>query len=114
VINAKAGEAIQAGDVLYIASAGIVRKADATNPLKATVVGIAANDAALGQNVKVIISGKAKGLQSLEVGKRYYLGANAALTTIVPEDAVKTVPVGIAFSETELIMQLTQDLTRAQ
>ena len=88
---------------------GIVKKADANIEEKATVVGIAANDALLNQEVTVIIGGKAKGLKDLQVGKRYYLGASAMLTPDVPLTAIKRVVVGIAFSLDELIIQLTPD-----
>ncbi len=112
-ITAKAGETIKVGEALYISAPGIVRKADATNEAKATVVGIAANDAPLNQAVTIIIGGKAKGLKALQVGRRYYLGANALITPEIPTNAVKTVVIGIAFSLEELIIQLAPDALSA-
>ena len=78
------------------------------------MIGIAANDADINEQVKVIISGKAKGLRALEAGVKYYLGINGGLTPVVPTTALKDVPVGIAFSETELLIQLgSEKLTSA-
>jgi hypothetical protein len=109
-ITAKAAEDIKAKDALYISGAGQVRKADATYIEKSIVVGIAAADAKRGTDVKVIIGGKAKGFKNLQSGKRYYLGTNAIITSIIPTNAVKTVPVGVAFSDNELIIQIAPEL----
>ncbi len=106
-ISGIAGEDIQAGDALYVYSNKTVKKADATDPIRVDIVGIAANDAALGQPVKIIIGGKAKGFKNLHAGQQYFLGADATITTVVPVTAIKIVPVGIAFSDSELIIRLT-------
>jgi hypothetical protein len=105
--KATAGEAITAGDAVYVSDAEEVMKADATDPNKADVIGIAANDAALGEEVTVVIGGKAKGFTSLEIGKRYYLTDNAGITSVVPTDILSAVSVGVAFSETELLIQIS-------
>jgi hypothetical protein len=108
--SATAGEDIKAKDVLYVSESGIVKKADSTTPDKLAVVGIAAADASVGQPVVVITGGKTNGFAGLEVGRRYYLGANAQLTTAAPPESLETLSLGIAFSETELIMQITPTL----
>jgi hypothetical protein len=88
-----------------------VKKADASNEDALEVVGVAANNASINQEVTIIVGGKAKGFKNLEAGKRYYLGTTTALTNEVPEDALKSIPVGIAFSQTEMIIQLGSDLS---
>ena len=104
-ITATAGETIKAKDALYISAAGVVKKADSTNPNESAIVGIAANNALLGEKVLVIVGGKAKGFTTLEVGKKYYLGTNGLITP-TPPALSESVPVGVAFSSNELVVQL--------
>ena len=108
-VSAKAGEVLTSGDAVYVSAPGIVKKADATIETKANVIGIVATDAALNGKVTVIIGGKAKGLQDLQVGVRYYLGANGTLVTEPPVNAVRHTALGVAFSEEELLIQITTD-----
>ncbi|MGH9856801.1 MAG: hypothetical protein ACRD4B_03055, partial [Acidobacteriota bacterium] len=107
--TATAGEAIQAGDALYISAANTVMKADGTDADKAAVIGIAANDAAIDEEVTVIIGGKAKGFTSLNIGERYYVETNGSITTTPPTGLVSPVSIGIAFSTTELLIQIAPE-----
>jgi hypothetical protein len=105
--SALAAENINRGDVVYISSSGQIKKADSTNIESIEAVGIAASDAVLGQKATIIIGGKVKGLASLVAGKKYYLGENGSLTTDILPNAVKSVSVGTAFSESELVVQIS-------
>ena len=105
-ITASAGAQLTAGDALYIASDGAALKADTTDLDKSDVVGIAANDAQTSEQVKLIISGKAKLFNKLQTGRKYYLGTDGAITTDIPSNAVQTIPLVIAVSGTELIIRI--------
>jgi len=105
-ITATAGENISARDALYVFASGIVKRADATFADRATVVGIAASSAKRGATVKIIVGGKAKGFNGLKAGKRYFLKSSAGITSEAPLDILNAIPVGIAFSDKELIVQL--------
>ncbi|HVT62862.1 MAG TPA: hypothetical protein VHD33_05170, partial [Legionellaceae bacterium] len=106
-ITATAGEAIKAKDALYIAQPEIVKKADALDSTKVAVVGIAANDAAKGDIVTIIIGGKATGFKNLHAGKRYFLSTDGTITDVLPSSIKEAIPVGVAFSDTQLLMQLS-------
>jgi hypothetical protein len=107
-ITATAGEDIKAGDVLYVSASGVVKKADATDHDRLSAVGISAKDAKAGTKVTIIIAGKVKGLTDLKAGKRYYLGIDGDIAENSPINAVKSIPIGIAFSTNELIVQISQ------
>ncbi|MEO6508772.1 MAG: hypothetical protein ABIO02_02365, partial [Patescibacteria group bacterium] len=107
--SATAGEDLKAGDVLYISEAGIVKKADVTDIQRITVIGISAKDSVAGTKATVVIAGKIKGLTDLVAGKKYYLGLDGGLVETLPENALKGVQLGIAFSTDELIMQISED-----
>ena len=104
-ITARAGEGIKAGDALYISGNGIVNKADSSDINRALVIGIAVNNANANGVVKVAVGGKIKGLANLQAGRRYFLGTNGTIVTPTPAVA-KQVPVGVAFSDKELIIQI--------
>ena len=112
-ITATAGEEIKAHDALYISSENTVKRADATFKDRSTVIGIAASDTKKGSTVTIIIGGKVKGFKNLQAGKKYYLQTNAGITPTPPAGNSLTVPVGIAFSKEELLIQLssTEDKT---
>jgi hypothetical protein len=111
-ITATAGEDLKAGDALYISSSNTVKKADVTSNDRNAVAGFAASDAKAGQQINVIIGGKAKGFKKLQAGKRYYLGVGGTIVTN-PTTNSKLVSVGIALSESELIIQIGQDVASA-
>ncbi|MGE5041732.1 MAG: beta strand repeat-containing protein [Candidatus Levyibacteriota bacterium] len=104
-ISAIAGEDINAGDVLYVAADGIVKKADATDSAKTTAIGVATESAKINHTVDIAVGGKASGFKNLEAGRKYLLGPKGILTTQAPVNAVKVVPVGVAFSDTQLLIQ---------
>jgi hypothetical protein len=106
--SATAGEDIESGDALYISGSQEVKVADATDIEKVQVIGLAASDTKVGRRVTVITGGKVAGMTELETGKKYYLGTDGKMTTEVPEDALKAVSLGIAFSDTELVVQISE------
>jgi len=103
--TAIAGENLKAKDVLYVSDEGVVGKADSSIPEKSVVIGIAAKDAKKGSVVTIVIGGKARGFNTLETGKKYYLKAGGGLTP-TPTLNNEKVPVGVALSSSELIMQI--------
>ena len=105
--SAITSENILRGDVVYVSSSGQVMKADSTNVERIEAVGVASSDAATGQKIAIIIGGKVKGFSSLVAGKKYYLGENGSLTADILPNAVKSVSVGTAFSESELVVQIS-------
>lgn len=107
-ITATAGEDIKAMDALYVSGKNEVKKADSTNADKAVVIGFAAKNAKKGTTVTVIIGGKAQGFESLKVGKRYYLKNNGGITDVAPLTQSSAIPVGVAFTESELLVQTKQ------
>lgn len=98
-----AGESLSAGDRVYVASAGEVRKSDATNITK-LCTGYVEDTAAAAASVKVYEDGIQTGLSGLTEGARYFASATpGAITTTPPTTAGHTVQsVGTAYSETEL------------
>lgn len=106
-ITATAGEDLKAHDALYVSDTGTVKKATATTT--SAIIGIAATDAQSGEQVEVIISGKVHGFESLEVGKKYYVGTNGTITPTVTPTTTKLTAVGVALSETELILQISTE-----
>jgi uncharacterized protein YgiM (DUF1202 family) len=107
-MTATAAEDIKAGTAVYVSESGKVKTVDVTNKDITEVLGIAAKDAKKDEEVTVIIGGKVKGLKDLQAGKKYYVGDKAEITKDLPDDAVNSIPVGIAFSDTELVIQLGQ------
>jgi hypothetical protein len=105
--SAVAAENISRGDVVYISESGKIKKADSTNIESVEAVGIAASDAPEGQKATIITGGKVKGLANLVPGKKYYLGENGTLTTDILPNALEGVSMGIAFSDSELVLQIS-------
>ncbi|MBN1168904.1 hypothetical protein JXA63_03350, partial [Candidatus Woesebacteria bacterium] len=106
--TATAGENIKSGSALYISDSQEVKVASATESAKLQVIGLAAEDAEVGRRVTVITGGKVAGLTELETGKKYYLGVGGKITQEIPEDAIKLVSLGVAFSDTELVVQISE------
>jgi hypothetical protein len=69
------------------------------------VIGFASDDALEGEEVKVVVGGKINGFEDLQAGIRYYLSTNGSITP-TPTVLDSQIPVGIAFSEEELLVQL--------
>jgi hypothetical protein len=103
--SAVAGENIKAHDALYVATDGVVKKADSNFADRSNIVGVAATNAAKGAKVTVIIGGKAKGFQGLNAGTKYYLSSGGQMTPTPPLNQQNAITVGVAFSESELVVQ---------
>lgn len=67
-----AGEAISAGNLLYITSTGTVMKADGSNKLKACI-GFSQDNALINDPILIYFEGSIQGLVGLTPGGRYYL-----------------------------------------
>ncbi|MFA6454178.1 MAG: tail fiber domain-containing protein [Microgenomates group bacterium] len=106
VIAANAGEDLVAGEAVYISSDGTVSKSDSTVSEKAQIVGLVASDAIQNSEVRVAISGKLGGFTNLIAGKKYYLGEFGQITTTPPINILRHIQAGIAFSSTEIIIQI--------
>ncbi|MBI4058152.1 SH3 domain-containing protein, partial [Candidatus Gottesmanbacteria bacterium] len=109
VITTTAGEALKAGEAVYIASSGVVKKASNTDESRAQVLGLVTQAAAENGQVQIAVAGKVSGLSGLEVGKRYFLGTDGKLVTSVSNDAKKLVQVGLALTENQLVLQILLD-----
>lgn len=110
-IPGTAGEALTAGDVVYLSQgdgsrvAGRWYKADATNDYSSTLakaLGIAVADIADGSAGSIRLVGSVTGMSSLSIGSVYYVADTpGALTAVAP---TKRRRVGIADSTTSLVM----------
>lgn len=120
-----AGETIAIRDALYVeptltqGTAGRVYKMDADVLVKSTqalFVGFAANAASAGANVQVQLLGVVSGFSGLTAGALYY--ANSTAGTITATKPLHPIPVGMALSTTELLIntrkrerEQTEDVT---
>lgn len=111
-----AGEALSAGNLVYIDSAtGKVFKADGTNIAKAAV-GFVLSAAALNAPVTIYFEGTITGLAGLTVGSMYFLNPAAAggVTTTVTTTAGQIVQrIGYAISATEINFEAGEPIKRA-
>lgn len=102
-----AGEAISAGDLVYVSAAGTVMKADANAVAKAAI-GFAPSSISNGATGTVIFgSGKITGLSGLTAGSQYFLSNAATGAVALYSSLTYTAPdvvqqVGIAESTTVL------------
>lgn len=99
-----AGEALSAGDLVYLNGSGQAMKADA-NTVTKMAVGFVLASISNGASGTVYFDGTISGLSSLTPGATYFLSASAAggITTTPPSGAGDIVqPVGWAVSSTEL------------
>jgi len=83
-----AGAAITAGDVLYLDTT--LKLADTDTAAKATAVGIALNDAAIGQPVVYLVAGGINPGATVAIGTYYVISATAGnicpVADLVPGD----------------------------
>jgi len=110
-----AGEALSAGNLVYISAAGTVLKADANAVAKAAVGFVLASvaNAATGT---VYFEGSITGLTGLTPGATYFLSgaATGAITTTIPTAAGSIVQqVGVATSATTLTFEAGEPIVRA-
>ena len=105
-----AGEALTAGDAVYIDSAGEARLADIDAAATSTAVGFALSSVSAAASVQVRVDGKISGLSGLTIGARYYLSGTAGgVTSTVPSGAAQyIVQMGYAVSATEILIQVLQ------
>lgn len=100
-----AGEAIAAGDVVYLAADGSWYKADAdaaaTSSL-AKYVGMAPSAVASGATGSFRIQGRVTGLSALTVGTTYYVSATAGALTATPPTNTRLI--GTADTTTSLLI----------
>ena len=115
VKTANAGEALSAGNLVYISSAGTVFKADAQSEAKAAT-GFVLASSTTGQAATVYFEGTITGLTGLTAGTRYFLSdtATGAATTTVPSTAGRIVQIiGTASSATEISFEPQTPIVRA-
>jgi hypothetical protein len=104
-----AGEALAAGDAVYIDSAGQAFKADNDTGAASEAIGFARSSVSASASVQVRVAGKAGGLSGLTVGARYYVGESGAVTSTVPSASGEyIVQMGYAVSATEIVVQVLQ------
>jgi hypothetical protein len=104
-----AGEALTAGDAVYISSAGLAFKADNDSGGASEAIGFALTSVASAASVQVRVGGKVSGLTGLTAGARYYIGESGAITSTVPSASGEyIVQMGYAVSATEVVVQVLQ------
>lgn len=101
-----AGEALSAGDFVYVDSSGEVRKADASaSGASKVAVGFVLEAVSSGNNATVYLEGNNDALSSLTAGTRYFLSASSpgAVTTTAPSTAGHVVQyIGVAINATTI------------
>ena len=113
-ITATAGEALVAGDFVYITAGGTVMKADATTFAKRAMGYVIAAVANVG-TATVFFDESNSALSGLTPGTKYFLSATAgAVTATAPVTAGQFVQgLGIATSATSLHVNLQEPIQRA-
>lgn len=108
-----AGEALSAGDFIYINGTGQAMKADATSAAKAAR-GYTLSAASSGANVTVYFDESNSALTSLTPGATYYLSSTAGqVTTTAPTTTGNIVQeVGFATSANNLHVNIQEPITR--
>jgi hypothetical protein len=103
-----AGEILSANDLVYQdKGTGLIYKAQANNDDKVDVLGFVRKSVASGETVEVNTSGVIKGFTALSVGRLYYLRDDLAGGISETPPAINgtwIVPVGMAVSETEIVI----------
>lgn len=112
---ANTGEALSAGNLVYISAAGTVFKADA-NAVDKAAIGFVLASSASGASATVYFEGTITGLTGLTAGTRYFLSdtATGGTTTTIPTNPGDIVQlVGTAISATELSFEPQPPIVRA-
>lgn len=109
-----AGEALAAGDFVYVSAGGTVMKADATTFAK-RAMGYVIASVLNGGNATVYFDDSNSALSGLTPGGMYYLSATAGLATLTaPTTATQYVQeLGIATSATSLHVNIKTPILRA-
>ena len=113
-ISATAGEALSAGDFVYISGAGTVLKADATTPAKAArgyVIAAVSNAA----TTTVYFDDSNNVLTGLTPGATYFLSSTPGAATTTPTTTTGQIvqELGFATSATSLHVNIQEPITRA-
>lgn len=106
-LSLTAGEALSAGDLIYVNASGQMLKADADSAAKAAVGFVLASVANSASGTAYFGSGLVTGLTGLTAGSMYYLSQTAGtITTTAPTGTnVIQQPVGFATSATTLYFE---------
>jgi hypothetical protein len=116
IASFRAGEAVSAGNAIYVGSNGLIYKASAFNATQASVAGVAIDNGTTGDLIRVDVDGLYTGLSGLTAGEYQYLSVttsgalvdyatwSAELAT-VSTDAYLT-NVGRATSSTQLAVEI--------
>lgn len=113
-ITATAGEALVAGDFVYITNTGTVMKADATTFAK-RAMGYVISAVLNAGTATVFFDESNSALSGLTMGSKYFLSATAGLSTLTaPTTAGQFVQcLGVATSTTSLHVNLQEPIQRA-
>jgi len=113
-ITATAGEALVAGDFVYITGTGTVMKADATTFAK-RAMGYVISAVLNAGTATVFFDESNSALSTLTIGSKYFLSATAGLATLTaPITAGQFVQcLGVATSTTSLHVNLQEPILRA-
>lgn len=114
-VTATSGEALLAGDLVYIDSAGEVVKASAASGGN-EAIGFVLDAVPTATSVTVYFEGRNTGLSALTVGTRYFLSDTTAgaVTDTAPTDTNELVQfVGRAISATTISFEPAQPIKRA-
>lgn len=114
VLNFTSGEALAAGDFIYIESAGTIAKADATVVAK-KAVGYVKSSVASGVAVNVYFDDSNDSLTALTPGTTYYLDVTAGSVTATPPTATGNIlqELGIAVNATTIHVNIKKPVIRA-
>ena len=85
--NGIAGETIAAGQALYLASTGLLMKADDTTATKAACVGVALNGGAINQPIQYLTGGGLNPGAAVTVGATYGVTDTAGGVGLISERA---------------------------
>jgi hypothetical protein len=113
-ITATTGEALSAGDFVYISAAGLAFKADADAIAKAAVGYVIAGFGS-GAVATIYFDDQNTGLAGLTVGSKYYLSQTAGAITLISPTATGSISqsVGVATSATSLRVRIGEPIIRA-
>lgn len=109
------GEALSAGNLVYIAAAGTVFKADANAVAKAAI-GFVLSSVGSGAAITVYFEGTVTGLASLTPGAAQFLSdaTTGGVISTIPSGAGKIVqPVGTAVTATTMTFEAGEPIVRA-
>lgn len=108
LLSFTSGEALSAGDAVYVSASGVVSKARANSESTSVpFIGLAKTSVGSGAAIQVAVSGRISGLSGLSAGSRYYVssGTAGAVTATAPSaSGTQVVLAGVAMSATEIVL----------